>query len=276
MAIVAAVFAFIQVRHARLLRIEQAQPVVLVDFESSPVWQNAIELVIENSGKTIATNVRVEFDPPLESSKKQRGHEIENSILLKEGIPTLPPGRQVRALFDLTHERKESGLPMSYKARVTFSNSKGRGRQSLSYVLDLNYRFGLLTFQEKGMHQIAEELGHIRNSMRRWTTHTNGLKVHMVDEDARRFEDRWHMKNGGSPPMLNNPQPAGRPAPSRFDRLREPWWRRVYWSWRLDRAERGEISRLERQLSLQPSNKQALEQKLAVVRARRARRRGPA
>ena len=52
---------------------QDPRPFVVVDFESSPAWQKAIELVIENIGTTVAANVTLEFDPPLESADKMEG-----------------------------------------------------------------------------------------------------------------------------------------------------------------------------------------------------------
>ena len=81
-AVLAAVFAYVQVRQARRLRQEQARPFVVVDFESSPAWQNAIQLVIQNIGQTVATDVLVSFDPLLESTQKHEGYQLSKSALL--------------------------------------------------------------------------------------------------------------------------------------------------------------------------------------------------
>src|SRR5215211_8561973 len=69
-AVAAAIFAFVQVRQARLLRVEQSRPFVVANFEPSPGSHRNIELVIENIGTTIATDVTIEFDPPLEAAEK--------------------------------------------------------------------------------------------------------------------------------------------------------------------------------------------------------------
>lgn len=195
-AVLAAVFAFVQVRQARRLRVEQARPFVVVDFESSPVWQNAIQLVIQNIGQTIATDVAVSFDPPLESTDKHEGYELAKSALLTNGIPAMPPGKRVTALFDLSHRRKDSGLPMSYLARVTFSDYQGKQQDPLEYRLDLNFLYGLMRFREYGLHDAAKALREIEKTVGRWTDHSDGLRVYAVDEDARQFEDRWQMSEG--------------------------------------------------------------------------------
>jgi hypothetical protein len=267
-AFVAAVFAFLQVRHARLLREEQAQPFVVVDFESSPVWHNAIELVIQNIGKTVAKNVRVAFDPPLESTQRQEGYELSKSVLLTQGIPTMPPGKRVTALFDLSHDRKDSGLLMSYTATVHFADSRGRPQEALTYVLDLNFLYGLMRFTERGVHDAAKALMEMRDTMTKWTAHSKGIRVYAVDEDARNFNDRWQQDKSGEFPSLASPTPAGRRTPSRFDKYKEPIWRRIYWAVQQERNRRERIRELEARVQARPDLDPMLRHELDRLRSR--------
>src|ERR1700677_5090429 len=61
-----AVIALRQLRQARQLQEEEAQPVVVVDVyvDTPPRY---IHIYLENLGKTIARDVRVHFTPPLKS-----------------------------------------------------------------------------------------------------------------------------------------------------------------------------------------------------------------
>ena len=109
-AAIAAVFSYGQVTQARRAREDQVRPFVVVDLQSSLAWQNMIDLVVENVGKTIAKDVRVEFQPPLESSQSDSRMHLQESVLVKQGIPTLPPGRRVSALFDMSHDSSRQWL----------------------------------------------------------------------------------------------------------------------------------------------------------------------
>lgn len=182
-----------QVREARRLREEQARPFVTVDFESSSVSRNTINLVIENIGKTLARNVRVTFDPPLESSQASHGrhYDLENSVLLSRGIPTMPPGKRIEALFDLSHERIKTDLPMTYTVRVESQDSQERDQEPLEYVLDLNFRYGLACIEAKTVHDVAKSLKGIEHNTSRWTQHFDGLRVWVRDED-RYLEGQRH------------------------------------------------------------------------------------
>jgi hypothetical protein len=268
-AVAAAAFAFMQVRHARLLREEQAQPFVVVDFESSPIWHNAIELVIRNIGKTVATDVRVEFDPPLQSTHAPKGYELSKSALVTRGIPAMPPGKQISALFDFSHDRKDADLPMSYTAIVRFADARGRRQEALTYVLDLNFVYGLTQFTELGIHDAAKALSEMRDLMASWTAHNNGVRVHTVDEDARNFSDQWQMERSGEHPSLARPVPAGRRTPSRFDRYREPLWRRIYWAIRQEKNRRLRIQEIEEKVRGRPDIGEMLQHELARLRASR-------
>lgn len=62
-ALVSVVFAFRQVLEARKLREEQAKPFVVVNFETSKVWEKGLLLVVENIGKTLARNVHLSSLP---------------------------------------------------------------------------------------------------------------------------------------------------------------------------------------------------------------------
>ncbi|WBQ06824.1 hypothetical protein [Kribbella sp. CA-293567] len=163
---------------------ELARPFVIVDFEPSPVFMNAINLVIENVGKTLAKSVRFTFDPPLESSQTEDQYRLKDSVLIKQGIPAMPPGRRVEAMFDLSHERFKTELPMTYRVRVESQDAKGREQEALEYVLDLNFRYGLLHFDVKTIHHAAKSLREIEKNLKKFTAHFNGVRVWVRDEDA--------------------------------------------------------------------------------------------
>jgi hypothetical protein len=63
----------------------------VVDFEVEPA-QQAIYIVITNTGSTVARNVTVEFEPELDSSFDRRGRPglIRDLKPLREGIGDAP------------------------------------------------------------------------------------------------------------------------------------------------------------------------------------------
>jgi hypothetical protein len=217
-AVVAAGFAWAQVRHARKLREEQAKPYVVVGFEPSPVWANAINLYVENIGSTVASDVQIRFDRPLES--KVRTEDINDSKLFREGISTMPPGMRLETLFDLTHERYDTDLPMAYQATVSYLGLGSR-REETIYTLDMGIYYGLEGFEAKGMHQVAKSVDTIAQLMKKWTGSRGRLNVWVKDEDYQRWSDNWQRERGGDTPSLGVPFPAGRRTPSPYDYLDE-------------------------------------------------------
>jgi hypothetical protein len=163
-AVLAAIVAYFQVREARRLREEQARPFVVVDFESSPAWSNLINLVIKNVSNTLATDVRMEFDPPLKSS--DASNQLPSSLLIREGIPTLPPGRRIHVFFDATHERIKTDLPLRYDVTVSFKDYRGRQQERLLYRLDLEPLYDVNYITEYGVHHAAKALREIEKLLK--------------------------------------------------------------------------------------------------------------
>ncbi len=168
-AVVAAVglaFAGRQVLELRKTREEQARPLVYVDVQPSQAWGNFLNLVVENVGSTLARDVTIEFDKALESS--QSSVDFADTVLLREGIATLPPGRGVHTFFDASHKRIESELPMRYEATVRCKDARGRAQVPLRYVIDLKYLYGRTEINEYGVHHVAKALQEIEKSVKKW------------------------------------------------------------------------------------------------------------
>ncbi len=228
-AVFATIFAWLQVRHARQLREDQAQPFVVVSFRPSAVWGHAINLVVENIGNTVAKDVRITFDQPLES--KSRSMNINESQLFKEGIRVMPPRMKIETLFDLAHERYGADLPMTYMATVTYRGIRGK-QETMEYTLDMGVFYGLETLTEYGMHHAAKSLIGIEKLLKSWTR-SGRLRVSASDEDYHNWSDRWQHRRGGDTPSMGRPYPAGRTTPSKYDRLEESAMVRTYWAIRL-------------------------------------------
>ncbi|MCA2200338.1 hypothetical protein [Streptomyces sp. SMS_SU21] len=165
-AIAAAAYAKQQVDLARQLREEQAQPFVVVDFADNPVMRKGIDFVVENMGQTLAKNVRITVDPPFSSTLDSAGFPLKDAPLMTQGIPSLPPGKKITALFDTAPQRYAAGLPMKYTATVRFEDSHGNPQEPLTYILDLTVRHSLLYPTEYGLSDAAEALRDISKTFK--------------------------------------------------------------------------------------------------------------
>ncbi|GLZ07655.1 hypothetical protein Acsp03_51210 [Actinomadura sp. NBRC 104412] len=149
-AVVAAIASWRQVAHARnqaeaakgSLALQEkmwrdaTQPYVYVDIRPDPRNGSMLLLIIENIGRSVATNVRVEFNPPLESAT-EKFRDIGAKKALAEGIPAMPPGARVSHFFGLGFELASSNLPKSYSVKITGDGPLG-ALDPLEYKLDLN------------------------------------------------------------------------------------------------------------------------------------------
>lgn len=174
------VFAWSQVREAKRLREEQSRPFVVVDFEAAMLSH----LTIENIGKTLARDVTIEFDPPLESTLN-RPWDWEGAAFLTTGIPMLPPGKQLRMTFDQLVQRFNSDLPRAYEVVVEYLGPTSKSsRFKDRYTLDLGVFEGMAV-PERGMPELVRAVREIKSEMHKWTDGTRGLHVKASNRDRR-------------------------------------------------------------------------------------------
>ena len=77
----------------RQIRIDAAQPYVWADLQPDDAQGSLIRLVVGNSGPTIATNVRIEVDPPLQAVEDMEERAEAALRALGAGLQSLAPGR---------------------------------------------------------------------------------------------------------------------------------------------------------------------------------------
>jgi hypothetical protein len=162
--LVAALVAGFQVREARRLREDQARPFVVVDFQVTRPPE--IRLAITNLGKTMARDVRVSFDPPLQSSLDRAGNRRADLRMLNEPIPAMPPGKVYSTLFDVgLHDE----LPSRYMVTVAYQGDHGRQYPPDTFPLDLGL-YGDLEFETPGtIKDLYHELHNIARTLDRWS-----------------------------------------------------------------------------------------------------------
>jgi len=179
--VVIGLFAWRQVGEARKLREEQARPFVIVDFEPGFL----VYLTVENLGRTMARDVNIHFDKPLESTLAGR-RELNESPLFREPIPTLPPGKKIRVLFDSFSDRLKAGLPLTYDVELRYRGPTGRREWKHPYRLDLGMYLG--SQPAKGIPELVAEVENIRKEIEKWKgSGIRGLLVHTIDQ---RRQDR--------------------------------------------------------------------------------------
>jgi hypothetical protein len=177
--IVLGLFAWRQVGEARKLREEQARPFVIVDFEPGFL----VYLTVENLGRTMARDISIDFDKPLESSL-EGSREIDESPLFRQPIPTLPPGKKIRVLFDQFNDRLDAKLPLAYEVTISYRGPTGNNPWEDTYRLDLGMYLGS-QLPPKGLPELVAGVENIRKEI--GTLKDSGILVNTIDK---RRQDR--------------------------------------------------------------------------------------
>lgn len=110
---------------------EIAPYVVAYLDEQGPI-NGILSLVIKNTGKTVAKNVKVIFDPPLQT----RFPDLLEWVLPPDGIPSIPPGYEIRTTLDSFVTYKETG-PMKFTVTVTYFGGINNNVREDKYHIDL-------------------------------------------------------------------------------------------------------------------------------------------
>ena len=177
---VSALYAKGQLGEARRLRLAQTRPfvVVSVDVEQRSMFM----LTVENVGPVPARNVRVSFDQMPYSSITNFG-EVR---MLKEPIPTMPPGHKYSAHWELAFkvfdDKKPYDHPLAYTAEVTYEDLEGYDFGPEEYILDLRIFEGQAA-SPKGLPELVKVVEDLRDEHKKWTT--RGMFVRAVDEVTR-------------------------------------------------------------------------------------------
>jgi hypothetical protein len=123
-------------RQTRIAR-EAVQPYVWVDVRLDDAQGSALDLVVGNSGPTLARNVKARIDPPLALTYGSRDITRVAEERLREGIPSIAPNVQVRWYLGIGSQML-ADLEREYKHKVEVTADGPWGPVSpLSYVIDL-------------------------------------------------------------------------------------------------------------------------------------------
>lgn len=185
--IAAAVFAWRQVREARVLREEQNRPFVVVDIEVESGYMMYLEVV--NMGTSLARDVRIEIDPPLESAIDIQVGKLK---MLNEGIATLAPGKKYRTFFEMSFRRNEDrpDLPMNPTARVRYWDEKRKRPFDETLILDMGQYMHMHTVTRHGIHDVHKQLDSIQKTLKGWSANLGRGMVAMSAAEVKEREDR--------------------------------------------------------------------------------------
>jgi hypothetical protein len=160
---------------------ESSEPYVIVDIGPRQPGDLLLTLTIQNTGPTMARNVRITASPELESSA---GDDITEALqaTLRQTIPTLPPGRRLEFYFD-GHGRFQSDLPMKYEFTVNADGPEGPVEE-LTYTVDLDVLAWALV-GERPTKKLEEKLGKIEAVLKSLTQSYDTANAQAIEEAKR-------------------------------------------------------------------------------------------
>ncbi|MCL4529719.1 MAG: hypothetical protein M1282_09910 [Chloroflexi bacterium] len=146
-------------REMREQRDAEIAPYVVVYLDAQGEINGLLYLVIKNTGKTVAKNVKINFEPPLPT----RYPDLLQKVLPANGIPSIPPGYEIRTTVDSFVANKQSN-PMAFTVKVTYYGGIIDKLREDIYYLDLTLFRGIVTSLDTTPTKIETALQNIKSS----------------------------------------------------------------------------------------------------------------
>lgn len=164
-------------------RDEENAPFVIVYFNYIHSRHQSLYLVVENVGKNVAKDIKLKFIPSLQVSQFNTD-QLENNLLLKNGLKSLAPNYKLPIPFDYLMHYFKANLPMEYTVKVTYWWKTPLQPEVFEYPLDLAL-FKYTDFvTETGLSEIDETLQRLESNFRSysWSADTtNNLLNHIAN-----------------------------------------------------------------------------------------------
>lgn len=179
--VILAILTLQMVREMKQSREEDRRPYVYVDF----VFDTSVILImVKNSGRSGAKNIKFSFSPALVSSKNEKISEIN---MFKEGIKFLPPEREIKTWFDMGPSFYKSDLPKTYNVEIEYQNAITDKKYRESFVLDFNTRLGIATITRHTLHDLVEELRKINSTLK---GSGSGFLIENAEQRSKRYKQQ--------------------------------------------------------------------------------------
>lgn len=173
-ALVALIVAWHQLREARRVREEQAQPYVFIDMRC--IRGNTIEMYVKNTGSTIAYDVRLKSTPELSS--------LGDHFWVFDSLPALVPGQEWSTIWEYkAPDRYKSNLPETYQIEVIFKDFKGR-QHTVPNTLDWRSQWKRVFLLSKDLEDVVNRLSDIRNNQQKLTHEVHQIALSLGPDEA--------------------------------------------------------------------------------------------
>ncbi|HET6910630.1 MAG TPA: hypothetical protein VFH54_14945 [Mycobacteriales bacterium] len=194
-ALLAAAFAYFQLRDAGKDRRERNKPAVVVDFTTGDV-HGIVYLTVHNIGTTTARDVQLTLDPPLWNGGDAADEYLRRWIA--HGFPTMPPGRELSNIFCHLPVHQEASRPTRFTVTVRCKDYRQRQQPDEQYELDLDVISAQMSITRHTVHELNDTLGKLNKTLEsvvsRGFFSGSGLRVFTMSTDEREQREREGME----------------------------------------------------------------------------------
>lgn len=181
-------------------------PYIVVYFDAmtdSPIF----DLVVKNTGKTIANNIVIAFNPPLQSSLPYL--DLSELSMLNKRIPSMPPEYEFRTAIDRLETRLESSdLPKVYEVKVTYTGGLDNKAREIQYLLDLNVYRGMIETNISSLSDLTHVIEEIPVQLVELRGSTDGInsKLALLNEGNEKLSEKLSTLTEKVEPLSNQLQ----------------------------------------------------------------------
>jgi hypothetical protein len=172
-------------QEAREDRAEGLAPRIVVFFDGTPGL--AAQVVIQNAGAGTAADLRLTFDPPIQSTSF--GDTLAFFAIPQ---PIFPPGYRLAQAFDGWPNYLASDLPRQYAVTVAYRGVENGRSYEYTHILDVEAMRHRISFEGRGLHELVGEVEKLREQLDR---RLGGVERHL---DPERSLARLWDRTGGS------------------------------------------------------------------------------
>lgn len=173
-------------KEMRATRNQEVAPYVIayLDVPYGNTWQ--IFLVVKNTGKSVAKDIKLNFEPKLMSGFGNVAHEFKIP-LVEDGISSLAPNQEIRVPLDVMSsyfgkmaEQLVPRLPTAYKVQVSYSGGLETDRIISEQVIDLSMYDEIGFFEEKES-STSKALNSSASSLSRMERHFRNIAETLIN-----------------------------------------------------------------------------------------------
>lgn len=161
-AIIVWISSLFQIREMRRATNEANRPYVVAYYDAKD--NGAVILVIENIGKSMASNVLLKTDREINFPKDQ---PVSKSNFFVNPIPNIPPNYKMHAFLGLSCNimNKEGTETGKYKIWLRYQDTNKK-QYIDEYILDLSPYLGTTQLREYTIHDLVKESQHYNKNFK--------------------------------------------------------------------------------------------------------------